>query len=134
MVGVRALIVDGDSMSPTIRRGETVLVEDRAPRRGEVALIERPDGLLVHRILDSVGPWVVHAGDASAAAGIAGIGEVAGRIPLPARRDVPALRHARLLGMFLRAAAVLHRIGIRPAGPLRAAAARLKNLLRWPAP
>ena len=111
--GVTLVTLAGGSMRPTFREGDTLLVR-RAPtvRPGEVALLEAGGGLLLHRIVGRFGSWVVHAGDRDLRWGLAGIGEVIGRVDAP-RRGRPAPRaHAALLAGRL--GAILCRLGISP--------------------
>lgn len=102
--------VQGDCMAPTLEDGQTVLVlpaEDLRP--GEVALLEVGGTLEIHRLLDRVRAgrrtWYVHGGDGSGACGVAGAGDIVGRVAAPACRRSPF--RGRLLGLGLRARALL---------------------------
>jgi len=58
----------GNSMTPTIMRGEVVVVRGvrhrREVRRGDVILFGLADGALqMHRVVARVGRWVWHRGD-----------------------------------------------------------------------
>ena len=58
----------GDSMSPTIARGQVVTVRGvrhpREVRRGDVILFALADGTLqMHRVVARLGKWVWHRGD-----------------------------------------------------------------------
>ncbi len=116
-------------MAPTLRQGQVVLVEPRTPRLGDVALVWSQGTPLVHRILDAAGDWVIHAGDASRAVGIASRREIGGRICVPSTLRVPAIRAARLLGLLLRLAVVWRVLGLPAAPPLREGFLRVKNVL-----
>jgi hypothetical protein len=125
VVGMPQIEVRGSSMEPTIPRCKNIQVV-LAPSRGDVALIWTREGPLVHRILDQAGDWVIHAGDASTEAGFASTREVVGGIQAPPCHAPPALRQARILGLFLRLALPFHYVGL----PVRGAARLVKNLLR----
>lgn len=63
-----AVTCAGDSMSPTIARGEVVTVRGvrhpREVRRGDVILFALTDGTLqMHRVVAKLGNWVWHRGD-----------------------------------------------------------------------
>lgn len=125
MPAIRAIEVAGASMTPTIRVGEVVPVEGGEVRNGDVALLWSREGPLVHRVVDRAGDWIVHAGDASGALGIASRREIVGRIPLPR-----ATRTARILGLLLRLAAPFNYLGIPSTRPVRACFRLLKNVLQ----
>lgn len=97
--------VGSSSMQPTLVLGESVVVERRAPRVGEVALLATPGQPTLHRLIARVGRRWVHAGDARAARpGMALDEEVLGVADLPAR--VPPLgRRLALVGAALMRAA-----------------------------
>ncbi len=105
--------VQGSCMAPAFADGQTLLVHrpDRA-RPGDVALLDVGGTLELHRLLDRIAvgrrTWYVHAGDASAECGVAGEGDILGVVAARGRRT-PPLR-ARLLGLALRARALLHLI------------------------
>lgn len=105
--------VDGDCMSPTLRRGDRVWVERiRDPRPGDVALLDCRGWLEIHRLLDriQIGPhrWYVHLGDASPVSGVAGPGDILGVVRTGGRRRPGPAVAARLRGLALRVAALLH--------------------------
>lgn len=125
MPAVRAIEIGGASMTPTIRRGDVVPVEAAEVRNGDVALLWTREGPLVHRILDRAGDWVVHAGDASGAMGIASRRQIVGRIPVPR-----AARTARAMGLLLRLALPLHAVGIPSNALVRACWRGVRNLLQ----
>ena len=56
-------LVQGRSMFPAIANGETVEVESRKVRRGDVLLLETDDGLRVHRLQGPVDDKIVTRGD-----------------------------------------------------------------------
>ena len=114
--GLVHLRVDGDCMSPTLRRGDHVwVVRATDLRPGDVALLDCSGWLEIHRLLEiiQVGPhrWYVHLGDASPVCGVAGPADILGVVRSAGRRrPAPAIR-ARLRALALRAAALLHFIG-----------------------
>ena len=69
LVGLRMLVVSGNSMSPSIRDGDLVLTARvwRGGEVGDVVLVERPsDGqLLLHRVIEQGAGWRRTQGDAS---------------------------------------------------------------------
>jgi hypothetical protein len=109
---VVSVTVQGGCMSPSLRDGQMILVHRaREPRTGDVALLDAGGTLEIHRLLDRVRSrgrtWYVHSGDASGAAcGIAGDADVLGIASAPPRGPVPL--RARLVGLALRARALLH--------------------------
>jgi peptidase S24-like protein len=63
------LRIVGTSMAPTIRHGDCVLLEAsrRAPRRGDVVLVQGARGLILHRVIQVRGGSVLTRGDACTA-------------------------------------------------------------------
>lgn len=87
--GSMSVVVIGESMYPAIRKGESVVVERKKMLRGgDAALIDTPDGLLIHRIAGGFHmggkEWFVHAGDNSGIPGIAGGDQIIGVARCPA--------------------------------------------------
>ena len=113
--GLALVRVDGDCMSPTLREGDRVTVRrERAPRRGDVALLSASGWLEIHRLVDRIemGPrrWFVHLGDASTVSGLAGTADILGIVDVPrSTRPAPG---AHLRGLLLRLGALLHHLGI----------------------
>lgn len=56
---VRRLIVAERSMAPTLEPGDRILVVDRAPTAGSLAVASAPGGLLVVKRVVAVGPATV---------------------------------------------------------------------------
>lgn len=111
--GVALVRVDGGCMEPTLRTSDRVVVRrGAAPRRGDVVLLSASGWLEIHRVVDRIdmGPdwWILHQGDASDRAGVAGRRDVLGTIDLP-RRPRPAAR-AHFRGLVLRLGALLRRL------------------------
>jgi hypothetical protein len=112
-----SVTVDGDCMSPTFRRGDVVLVRrGRAPRPGDVALLDAQGWLEIHRLVArvDVGPrrWYVHLGDGASLCGVAGPRDILGVVETRApRRPAPAPR-AHLTALFLRLGALLDFLGL----------------------
>lgn len=99
--------VDGDCMTPALRRTDRVLVRRaKRARVGDVVLLDAKGWLEIHRIVGRIdmGPrtWYVHMGDASGAWGVAGTGDLLGRVGVTDRRRLPAWRaHAQVLAYRL---------------------------------
>lgn len=110
-------------MEPTIPRGALVRVGPlAAPAPGVVAVLRRPGGHLLHRIVavvpDTPGPLVLHRGDAGGHVGVARIEDVVGvgvaildpclelppfdRLPAPIQRGFRRARRRSLLYAALR--------------------------------
>jgi hypothetical protein len=122
-VEVRAL---GVSMRPWLRSGERILLERRAPRRGDVALVALEGRLLLHRLVRRrEGHWLV-AGD--------GRREVDGWVD---EADVLAVATSRHRGVWRRLDGPLRRgLGLALASlarPARQTLARLRGRLFEPA-
>ena len=110
------LRVDGDCMAPTLRRGDRVWVVRAAdPRPGDIALLDCSGWLEIHRLIDriQVGPhrWYIHLGDAGPHCGVAGPADVLGIVRAGGRRRPAPAVAARLRGLAMRVAALLHFIG-----------------------
>ncbi len=60
------LEASGESMYPTLPSGSRVLLvpRTRAPRAGDIVLVRRGDFLVLHRVRNADGHWVVTRGDA----------------------------------------------------------------------
>lgn len=70
--GYAAVTVSGACMEPSLHDGQWVVVHrERAPRLGEVALLDCGGTLEIHRLGLHLGPWWFHKGDASPHWGIA---------------------------------------------------------------
>ncbi len=109
--GCVPVVVDGNSMTPSLRKGQMVLAHRlRPPRVGDVALLEAFGGLIVHRLVARVGAgrggWYVHMGDAAAECGLAGERDILGLVDAAAPRRAPCAR-AHALALAFRLGAVL---------------------------
>jgi hypothetical protein len=119
--GVALVRVDGGCMAPTLRSGDRVVVRPAAaPRRGDVVLLSASGWLEIHRVVDRIdmGPdwWVLHQGDASGLAGVAGRRDILGTVELPRRPRAAPRAHLR--GLLLRLGALLRRLAV-PRGRFR---------------
>lgn len=96
----------GESMSPTLRRGERVNVQPWRARLGEVVLIRGRDGFVLHRMiarlsLGGIGRFI-HRGDAPGAQpGLCRCEDVLGVAELPPRR-VTLLDQLQAISTLLR--------------------------------
>jgi len=77
--GYATVTVSGGCMEPALHDGQWVIVHrERAPRRGDVALLDCGGTLELHRLGLHLGPWWFHKGDASPHWGIARRREILG--------------------------------------------------------
>ena len=77
--GFAAVTVSGGCMQPALLDGQMVLVHrERAPRRGDLALLDCRGTLELHRLGVHLGPWWLHKGDASRHWGLVRRGEILG--------------------------------------------------------
>lgn len=84
--GFAAVRVEGGCMSPALRPGEAALVHRRRrPRVGDVVLIDVQGLPETHRLIGRLGSRFLHAGDASAEAGLASEAQVLGLVETPPR-------------------------------------------------
>lgn len=114
--GLVRVTVAGGCMTPTLAEGQQVLVRRVGrPRVGDVALLDARGWLEIHRLVARIesGPreWYVHMGDASSEFGLAGTGDILGRVEVTRGRRAPACR-AHLWAMALRLGALLRRLGL----------------------
>jgi hypothetical protein len=135
--GAVAVTVVGPCMEPLIRRGQVVLAcRPGKARVGDVALLDAPGRMVVHRLLGRAGAggagWFVHMGDAAAACGVARPHQVLGIIPEAPRRSRPA-PGAHALALLLQLASCLLCLGFPASMPsaIRLGLTKLRTQLRF---
>lgn len=128
---VRARI--GPCMEPLIPAGTVVEffpVARVVP--GMIVLVAGRRGHVIHRILQVVPPWAVHAGDAVPNVGICRLREILGvRVGSGTEnsmRGLPGMRPARMLRLLLALALPFHDLGLPAHGSVRAGMKILKRL------
>ena len=115
--GLIPVTLAGGSMHPTFREGDLVLVRrTSAFCPGDVALIDSNGALMLHRIVGWAGTRALHAGDSGSGWGVAGAGDLLGRVEGARRSRVAPRAYAALL--VWRAGAILDRLGV-PRGLFR---------------